>query len=674
MSWAASRSVRFRGCARITRDVGRLSSTLAIAAALAASAPVHAEPKWTMLRSGVLTVIGDQSPSTLRDIAVQIEQFRTVVGGLIHDANRPPSVPTVVFVVGERKSLQPIVPLYNGHPIALAGYMSQADDLNIMALSVEGYEESAAVTFHEYTHLLVQNAVRSMPVWLNEGLAEYYGSYTLVDRGRAATLGRPRAEHILLLRERYLPIGELLTVDQSSPMYNEGARRSIFYAESWAATHYLMTTRPNGAAGINSYVNLAAEGRAPAEAFYNAFGATPEEFDKEMKVYLRGLRFMLQRFTFPEKIAIVEPSPGRTMTPAEVEAWLATAQLRVKRVDEASPRIERAASAAPPTAAGQIGLGLLRLERQQMSEALDAFRRAADLAPDDFTIQYVSGVSSLRADPQGSEEHRIQALTTLKRAVALNGASADAYAALAYVQMMSSATLADARVSIERAVVLAPGKLSHRLRYADILILQGELDQARRLLTSIAAVKSDSMSANAASARLETLTDYERRVARAAAERSSATFGPAPASPAATEARATEAGVTEAHPTDTPRPREFPNAVRPDRTRDRQTIFLLRKVQPGEERVLGALTKVDCAAQSVRFTVELPDRKLVAAATSFADIELTAFLDDKNFAVACGAHAPPDHVYLTWRPDSRWGNELVGTAVALEFVPRNYTP
>ena len=221
-----------------------------------------------------------------------------------------------------------------------------------------------------------------MPVWLNEGLAEYYGSYTLVDRGRAATLGRPRAEHILLLRERYLPIGELLTVDQSSPMYNEGARRSIFYAESWAATHYLMTTRPNGAAGINSYVNLAAEGRAPAEAFYNAFGATPEEFDKEMKVYLRGLRFMLQRFTFPgEDCHRRTVAWHRPMTPAEVEAWLATAQLRVKRVDEASPRIERAASAAPPTAAGQIGLGLLRLERQQMSEALDAFRRAAELAP-----------------------------------------------------------------------------------------------------------------------------------------------------------------------------------------------------------------------------------------------------------------------------------------------------
>jgi hypothetical protein len=287
-------------------------------------------------------------------------------------------VPTVVFVFGERKSLQPIVPLYQGRPISLAGYLGQSDDLNIMALSLEGFEESAAVAFHEYTHLLVQNAVRFMPVWLNEGLAEYYGSYSLTDRGRTAMIGRPRAEHILLLRERYLPMAQLISVDQSSPMYNEGERRSIFYAESWAATHYLMTSRPDGAVAINSYVNQIAEGHAPAEAFRAAFGATTDEFDKELRVYVRRLTFLVQRFTLSEKLTIVEPSPGRAMTPDEVEAWLGTAQLRVNRVDEAAPRIERAGSASPPTAAGQLAVGLLRLERQQPTEALDAFARAAD--------------------------------------------------------------------------------------------------------------------------------------------------------------------------------------------------------------------------------------------------------------------------------------------------------
>jgi tetratricopeptide (TPR) repeat protein len=644
--------------------VRRLALTLALAALLGSVAPVRAEPKWTMVRSGVLTVIGDQSPATLRDVAVQIEQFRAVVGGLIHDANRAPSIPTLVFVFGQRKSLQPIVPIYNGHPIALAGYLAQADDLNIMALSLEGYEESAAVTFHEYTHLLVQNAVRWMPVWLNEGLAEYYGSYALVDGGRTATIGRPRSEHIELLRQRYLPIADLIAVEPSSPMYNEGERRSIFYAESWAAVHYLMTTRPNGMAAINDYVREVSEGHSPGEAFRIAFGATPDEFDKELRTYLRRLTFLVQRFTFTEKLSIVEPSPGRTMTADEVEAWLGTAQLRVKRPDDASPHIEKAAAANPPSAAGQLALGLLRLEREMFPEALEAFARATELAPDDFMTQFVSGVSRLHADPQGSDDRRLQALAALKRAVALNSTSADAYAALAYVQMISPDTLGDARPSIERAIVLAPGRLSHRLRYADILILQGELDKARELLTAIAAVKSDSQSASAAATRLESVADYERRVA-ARRERERAAAMTAAAAAGARAAQSNEAARA---------PKEYPNAIRPDETRDRQTKFLLRKVRPGEERVLGSLTRVDCALGSVRLTVEAADRKVVASVTSFSDMELTAFLDDKDFAIACGDHAPPDKVYLTWRRDPRWGGESAGTAVALEFVPRGYVP
>jgi NAD(P) transhydrogenase subunit alpha len=153
------------------------------------------------------------------------------------------------------------------------------------------------------------------------------------------------------------------------------------------------------------------------------------------------------------------------------------------------------------------------------------------------------------------------------------------------------------------------------------------------------------VSAKAAAARLETLADYERRVAEHAAQ------------------RGRMADVV-------PRPPEFPDAVRPDKMHYREAGFLLRKVRPGEERVLGSLTRVDCSTESVRFTVDLAGRRVVAVATSFADIEFTAFVADKDFAVACGPHAAPEHVFLTWKPDVRWGNGVNGTAIALEFVPR----
>ena len=39
----------------------------------------------------------------------------------------------------------------------------------------------STVIFHEYTHLLVNNTFESAPVWFNEGLAEYYSTFSITD-------------------------------------------------------------------------------------------------------------------------------------------------------------------------------------------------------------------------------------------------------------------------------------------------------------------------------------------------------------------------------------------------------------------------------------------------------------------------------------------------------------
>ena len=72
-----------------------------------------------------------------------------------------------------------------------------------------------------------------LPLWLNEGLAELYSSFQL--RGKKAAIGRPIDSHIHWLRDHALiPVGELFAIDHSSKDYNEGSRRGVFYAQSWA--------------------------------------------------------------------------------------------------------------------------------------------------------------------------------------------------------------------------------------------------------------------------------------------------------------------------------------------------------------------------------------------------------------------------------------------------------
>jgi hypothetical protein len=100
----------------------------------------------------------------------------------------------------------------------------------------------------------------------------------------------------------------------------------------------------------------------------------------------------------------------------------------------------------------------------------------------------------------------------------------------------------------------------------------------------------------------------------------------------------------------------------------------LRAVRDGEERILGQLTRVDCAKAGVRFTVETDEREVTAAAARMEDVELTTFLDEKTFTVVCGARSATERVYLTWQPDRRWGAGVVGTAMAVEFLPKTFTP
>jgi tetratricopeptide (TPR) repeat protein len=620
-----------------------------------------AEPRWTMVRTPSVTVIGDQSAKTLRDVAIQIEQFRAIVGRLIANADRPLSLPTIVFVFGQRKSMQPFVPLFNGKPIELGGYFQGGADANMMLLSLEGFEEAASIVYHEYTHLLMASAVRSVPTWLNEGLAEYYRGYRLDADGKGALIGQPLPHHVLLLRERYMPLAELIAVDHSSPLYNEGSKRSIFYAESWALTHYAMTEMPNGAAAINRYTMASAEGQAPIDAFRDAFGATPAEFDKQLRTYVNRSLFGARRFELKDRVAAVTPGPPRTMTAGEANAWLGDLQRRVRRETEAAARIEAAVTADPGAPIVHAALGLLRLSEKREDEGIDALQRAAQMAPDDFLMQFLHGVWLLRVNESPSSATVGTAIGALKRAVTLNPDSADAYGWLAYAQMLSEASLPEARVSIERAMQLAPGRIEYRLRWADIRIQQGGYDEAKALLAQIAAVKIDPDAAAGARLRLERVATFEQAVAARKAAR--------------LEAETASRNRTDPPPSSPNRSRsiEVPSADAP-KAPDTDVAFRLRKVGPGEARAYGRLIRIDCTPDEVRFHIRSDDRTVTAAAKRMEDVVLTEFLNDKDFTVSCGSRMVPDTVYLTWRRDQTPVAGRVGIAVSLEFLPRGYVP
>jgi tetratricopeptide (TPR) repeat protein len=478
----------------------------------AAAAPAFAaDGRWTLLRTQDLTVVGDQPADTLRDIASRLERFRIGISGLIPNADRPLPVPAVVFVFGTRKAMQPFLPLTkSGRPAPLGGYFQRDADVNYIALGLEGFDETLPVVFHEYTHLLVRNAVRSVPVWLNEGLAEYYSTFNVTPDGTTAEAGRPIVPHVQLLRERYMPIAELIAVDAGSQLYDEAARRSIFYAESWALIHYLMVEVPDGPAQINRYVGEVARGRRPADAFFDAFGATPDKFDEQLRQYVTHPTFRWRKINLHDRVQTDVTDRGRALSAGEADAWLGDLQRRIHRVRDAGNRIESAIRADGKAAITHLALGLLRIEEGRVGESWPLLEQAVAIAPDDFMTQYAYGASLLRevaqVDGQLADATALaHSQAALKAATTINPYASEAWSWLAYSFMLDDDQLEKAEEAINRAIELAPGRLEYRLRWADISILRGHIADARRLLTELAAVTTDRNVAERAQQRLDAI-------------------------------------------------------------------------------------------------------------------------------------------------------------------------
>lgn len=470
------------------RPAFAVAAMIAVIVTLTApSLPLRAADRpWTLIRGQHVTVVGQQSPKTLRQIAVEIEQFRVTLGAAFRDARQPTAMPTVVYTFDDRKALEPFVPLYHGKPAVLGGYClcGGTADANLIVVGLASYADSSAIIFHEYTHLLIRNAAHVVPVWLNEGIAEYYSTFRLADGGRRAELGRPIEHHIALLRQQMIPVRELLAVDQSSALYNESNRRSVFYAEAWALTHYLLTERPNGPAAVNKYLAALAGGARSDVAFVEAFGATPDDMNNQLRQYAQRPVLKSVAYVLNERVEVDEPERAQTLSPVDANARLGRIQVRVDRAAEAAPRIEAAAAAGQNVAEAQLALAMLRLHQDRVEDARGPLEKAVALAPGDFVTQYLYGLLLLRetiAAPHADDDKREVAHEALTRAVAANPGSADALAWQAYADLLARTRLDEAVAAMGRAVELAPTRQDYRMQLAQIEALIADRTRPPRL-------------------------------------------------------------------------------------------------------------------------------------------------------------------------------------------------
>ncbi|MBC7931608.1 MAG: tetratricopeptide repeat protein [Rubrivivax sp.] len=364
-----------------------------ISSLLLFAAAVSAKETWVRVRTKNFTLVSNAGESKARKVAVELEQFRYALSLLFPKARIETPVPTTVFLFKSDDSFTPFKPKYKGKiKENVGGYFVSTDDGNYIALASDarGSLGSTEIIFHEYEHFVVRNNVSGAPLWLNEGLAEFYSTFS-PDGERKASLGTPISRHIMALRQSYvqLPLEKLLAVDHKSPYYNESSKAGIFYAKSWALVHYLMLGHDGRRKGqLGQFINGLGTGVPLEENFRQSFKADYKTIEGELDAYVKKFLFPGLTITFNEQLDFAKEAQAAPLTEAESQFHLGDLLLHSNRPEDAEAYLLKSLELDNSIAAARVSLASVRLTQQRLPEAISLLREAVAKDPNDYSGHY----------------------------------------------------------------------------------------------------------------------------------------------------------------------------------------------------------------------------------------------------------------------------------------------
>ncbi len=255
--------------------------------ALAATQGAHALPKpnekWVRAQSAHFTLISNAGRDKAAEVALTLEGFRRVV----EDEGGTPGAysPTTILVFDSDDSYRPYSLKPDGQPDASAGKFISTPDGNYIGIDLAGKSDWRQIILHEYVHWIVSQNELDPPQWLNEGMAEYYSTFRR--RGNTLEIGRPIQQHLdWLRRSPLMPLAELFTITRESEEYNEGSRRGLFYAESWALYHFIRLGRPELYERLEVFLESLKADVNVTQAWKEAFGVGFLPIETELQMYV----------------------------------------------------------------------------------------------------------------------------------------------------------------------------------------------------------------------------------------------------------------------------------------------------------------------------------------------------------------------------------------------------
>jgi len=397
----------------------RLGLLVAINAVLVVTALGAPVPPWRLTRSPHFEIYAQTSDQRARATLQHFERLRAYFQQQSEwKASSSSRVRVIVFA--SQDEYQP----YRLRANADAYYVGSEDQDYIVMAGADPHDFAAAA--HEYTHLILRASNLQLPPWLKEGLAEFYSTLELDDRG--TELGGPLPARLQTLRTHtWMSLTDLMGMSDASLRHAERGTADLFYAESWALVGMLALS-PGYGAGFQHVIDAAGASEGAAAGAASGAGLP------SMDVLTRDLREWVHQgasgsVQLPRVFSDSVASEASDISPLASRLLLARLLLAAGEFDRAETLFQALADALPDSADASAALGTIALHKGDLTTARSAWKRAIDQGVTDAKLCYRYAIL---ADQAGLSPDDIR--PALERAIALQSDFDDARYQLALLE------------------------------------------------------------------------------------------------------------------------------------------------------------------------------------------------------------------------------------------------
>ena len=482
-----------------------LVACLALWAGTAIAASPAIDEGWLVVEgddSSLLTNAGRQRGI---EIATAVAQFRAVFARLAPAIELSSPIPTTLLAFRDAESYAPFKTVADrGNSRVLGQFISQPDGNYLTVDAGTELVGSLAVIHHEYVHYFVRHNFPGVPLWFNEGLAEFYSTFHREDD--AVLIGGAVERHLDLLRRRVeLDWTSLLTADSRSDSYHAPDKVGAFYAQSWLLVHYLLSGDGERLERAADFFALLHQGEEAISAFEDAFDLRLSQLQVDLQRHLQEGDFSAVR------IPLADLGSGaswrlRPLSAADANVQLADLLLHIGRRQEAESFLQRALDLQPEHPDALAIMARSRDLGQRFDEAEILYREAlagGSLRAQTFLhygvhlLHTAQGPSQPAAVVEGepeadSPQRRIErARWALEQAIDLKGDFGEAYFVLGQSHALEGGDTQAGQQALRRAHALLPDRLDVVAALAQAHARNGERRVAEELIEDLLRPRGD---------------------------------------------------------------------------------------------------------------------------------------------------------------------------------------